>query len=299
MGGDRPRRARPQRRVFRDVVAPAAVWAVVKADGYGHGAIDVAAQALAAGAAGLCVALAQEGVELRAGGDRGADPRAERAAARPARARSSHTGSPRPCTRRPYIEALGRARVRRARRCDVHLKVDTGMQRVGAASSATRSSSPTSSCGTDRGSGWPACSPIWRAPTMSPTPATAAQLAAFDARARRARRRGCARVDHAANSAGALGPSGESLSTWCAPGSRSTASRRARRRPPRPRSAPGDEPAGEGVARQAGRRPARTSRTDGATASTRATTVATVPIGYADGVPRRLGTLSDRPAATC
>ncbi len=27
----------------------------------------------------------------------------------------------------------------------------------------------------------------------------------------------------------------------------------------------------------------------------RATTVATVPIGYADGVPRRLGTLSDRP----
>jgi alanine racemase len=29
----------------------------------------------------------------------------------------------------------------------------------------------------------------------------------------------------------------------------------------------------------------------------RATTVATVPIGYADGVSRRLGTLSDRPGA--
>ena len=29
----------------------------------------------------------------------------------------------------------------------------------------------------------------------------------------------------------------------------------------------------------------------------RDTTVATVPIGYADGVPRRLGTLPDRPGA--
>jgi alanine racemase len=28
-----------------------------------------------------------------------------------------------------------------------------------------------------------------------------------------------------------------------------------------------------------------------------ATTIATVPIGYADGVPRRLGTLADRPGA--
>ena len=39
----------------------------------------------------------------------------------------------------------------------------------------------------------------------------------------------------------------------------------------------------------------RTSRTDGGTASIAPPHVATVPIGYADGVPRRLGTLSDRP----
>jgi alanine racemase len=41
------------------------VWAVVKADGYGHGAILAARAALAGGAGGLCVALVQEGVRLR------------------------------------------------------------------------------------------------------------------------------------------------------------------------------------------------------------------------------------------
>lgn len=49
-------------------VAPADVWAVVKADAYGHGAVPVAAAALEAGAKGLCVALVDEGLELRRGG---------------------------------------------------------------------------------------------------------------------------------------------------------------------------------------------------------------------------------------
>jgi alanine racemase len=42
--------------------------AVVKADGYGHGAIAVAKTALASGAASLCVATVPEGIELRAAG---------------------------------------------------------------------------------------------------------------------------------------------------------------------------------------------------------------------------------------
>jgi alanine racemase len=50
------------------LVAPAQVWAVVKADGYGHGAILAARAALAGGAGGLCVALVQEGVRLREAG---------------------------------------------------------------------------------------------------------------------------------------------------------------------------------------------------------------------------------------
>ena len=44
------------------------VEAVVKANGYGHGAVPVAHAALAAGARGLCVATLDEALELRAGG---------------------------------------------------------------------------------------------------------------------------------------------------------------------------------------------------------------------------------------
>jgi alanine racemase len=41
------------------------LWAVVKADGYGHGASDVAGAALGAGARALCVATVPEGLALR------------------------------------------------------------------------------------------------------------------------------------------------------------------------------------------------------------------------------------------
>jgi alanine racemase len=47
------------------VAAPAELWAVVKADAYGHGALDVAPVALDAGATALCVATAGEGAALR------------------------------------------------------------------------------------------------------------------------------------------------------------------------------------------------------------------------------------------
>jgi len=43
----------------------AELWAVVKADGYGHGAIDVARAVLDAGAKALCVATPAEALELR------------------------------------------------------------------------------------------------------------------------------------------------------------------------------------------------------------------------------------------
>ena len=43
----------------------AQLWAVVKADGYGHGAVDVAGAAIGAGAGALCVATVEEGLELR------------------------------------------------------------------------------------------------------------------------------------------------------------------------------------------------------------------------------------------
>ncbi len=43
----------------------AELWAVVKADGYGHGAVDVGAAAVGAGATALCVASVPEGLVLR------------------------------------------------------------------------------------------------------------------------------------------------------------------------------------------------------------------------------------------
>src|SRR5437867_4199637 len=43
----------------------AQLWAVVKANGYGHGAVDVAGAALGAGATALCVATVPEGLALR------------------------------------------------------------------------------------------------------------------------------------------------------------------------------------------------------------------------------------------
>jgi alanine racemase len=48
-----------------DVLGGSALWAVVKADGYGHGAIDVAGAVLGEGASALCVATVAEGLELR------------------------------------------------------------------------------------------------------------------------------------------------------------------------------------------------------------------------------------------
>ena len=48
-----------------DALDGSALWAVVKADGYGHGAVDTAAAALGAGASALCVVTVAEAVELR------------------------------------------------------------------------------------------------------------------------------------------------------------------------------------------------------------------------------------------
>ena len=55
-------------RLLASVVAPARLCAVVKAGGYGHGAPQAATAALEGGAERLAVALVEEGMELRAAG---------------------------------------------------------------------------------------------------------------------------------------------------------------------------------------------------------------------------------------
>lgn len=59
--------------VLRDCAeeaAPARIWAVLKADGYGHGARAIGTTLERAGVDGVCVALLEEGIELRQAGVR-------------------------------------------------------------------------------------------------------------------------------------------------------------------------------------------------------------------------------------
>lgn len=282
---------------LRRIAGPAEVWAVVKADGYGHGSVEIARAARDAGAAGLAVALAEEGVTLR------------------------DFGLPGPIlllSQQPYeqipavvaadlIPTVYTAEYARALSAaappgfPVHVKVDTGMQRVGVADSeaagfvaelATIAPNLTVAgvfthlaCADDPAS-----------------PATPEQLDRFAAVLAELDRLGLRPpVVHAANSGGLLG--------W--PGARHDLVRVGI-------AMYGISPGRALDELSAGLRPvlslkARVSHVKRVAAGSQvsygwrhrfaaATTVATVPIGYADGVPRRLGTASlgggpDRPGA--
>ena len=115
--------------VLCSIAAPAAVWAVVKADGYGHGAVPVARAALAGGATGLCVALVQEGVSLRqVGFDCPILVLSEQPATELVEA--VRVGLDLTVYSSAQLEAIA---VAGGRNHPVHLKIDTGMRRVGAA----------------------------------------------------------------------------------------------------------------------------------------------------------------------
>ena len=112
-------------------VAPSSLWAVVKAGGYGHGALQVAHAALGAGAQGLCVALVNEGVELRRAG---IDAPILVLSEQPLDAVDDIVRFRLMATvyTAPFIDALAAAaRERGVDGVPVHLKIDTGMQRVG------------------------------------------------------------------------------------------------------------------------------------------------------------------------
>jgi alanine racemase len=59
------RAVRRNARVLLEALGGAELWAVVKANGYGHGAVDVAKAALGAGATALCTATVPEALALR------------------------------------------------------------------------------------------------------------------------------------------------------------------------------------------------------------------------------------------
>jgi len=118
-------------RVLSALVRPAQLCAVVKANGYGHGAAAVARAALAGGAIGLAVALVDEGVQLRRRGVRGPILLLSECDADAVDAVMTHNLTPTLYTTEGV--ALFSAAARRlGQRKAVHVKVDTGMHRAGA-----------------------------------------------------------------------------------------------------------------------------------------------------------------------
>jgi len=114
-------------RTIASIVSPAQVWVAVKAEGYGHGALLAARAAQAGGAQGLCVALVQEGVALREAGIAGpilvlSEQPADALRAAVAHGLSTTVYS---AAQVALLEACG------ASEHPVHLKIDTGMRRVG------------------------------------------------------------------------------------------------------------------------------------------------------------------------
>ena len=115
---------------FRQAIGPTvAVFAVVKADAYGHGAVAVA-RALEPLCNALAVSLVEEGLELRAAGIRapifvlGAyyNRHQDEVLSERLTPVAYDVGD---------LERFAAAAGRRGRRVDVHVKVDTGMSRLG------------------------------------------------------------------------------------------------------------------------------------------------------------------------
>ena len=118
-------------RVMREHLSPdTALMAVVKADAYGHGAVPVAKTALASGASALAVAIPEEGEQLRAAGIDapililgGIEPDAAEAVVRNRLIQTVFD------TR--TLDALSQAAGRLGMSAQVHIKLDTGMSRIG------------------------------------------------------------------------------------------------------------------------------------------------------------------------
>ncbi len=117
-------------RLARELAAPAEVMAVVKANAYGHGAVQVARVLEAEGVAMLGVALVEEGIELRSAGVKapilvmggsyeGGYP-----------LMVEHRLTP-TLFRREHIAGLMGAAQRTGKPATAHLKLDTGMSRLG------------------------------------------------------------------------------------------------------------------------------------------------------------------------
>lgn len=267
------------------VVAPALTMAVVKADAYGHGALPVARAALAGGADWLGVADIDEAIALRADGIDAPvlawlhDPGTEFGVAI---ARDVDLG----VSSLEQLVAMADAATSVGRPARVHLKIDTGLSRNGV-EPATWSTAVATAARLER-DGLVEVRGVFSHLANTSADEDAAQLAAFEAALAAASAAGLApEVRHIASTAGAL--------------------RRPESRYDLVRlgiGCYGVAPFGDGTtAADLGLRPAMTlrgrvaavRRIDAGTGASyghawhaeRPTTLALVPLGYADGVPRQ------------
>lgn len=272
-------------RAVAALVAPSQVCAVVKANGYGHGADDAARASLRGGATRLGVALAEEGVALRKAGIDApvlllSQPSAAAMADVVRYDLTPTIYSPR------AIGVLAAAAKRRSVTVPVHVKVDTGMHRVGAEPDAAVELAVriAQTDGLDLEGFY---THLAVSEDLARRDVTAAALDRFDATVAKLVAQGVTpRVLHAANSGGALG--------------------HARSRYDMVRVgiavygyAPGPDLAGALPLTPAMQLKARVTHVQRLAAgegisyglryvTPQSTVVATLPLGYADGVPRAL-----------
>ena len=117
-------------RLLQDLAGAAEVWPVLKANAYGHGAALVARHLVGCGCRTLCVAHAAEAAELVEAGVRARFVLLSAGLPEASDAIVERGFEPVVCT--PEVaEALSRAAARAGRVVAVHVKVDTGMGRVG------------------------------------------------------------------------------------------------------------------------------------------------------------------------
>lgn len=275
-------------RALAELVAPSALCAVVKADGYGHGAVPAAVAARAGGASWFGVALVEEGIELRHAGI--TEPVLVLSEQQPsATAAALDADLTVTVASAGIIDAAARWARATGRIARVHLKVNTGMNRMGAemADGPGLARSIASTGGLELAGTWThlACA------DDPSSPVTAAQLSAFEELLATLRADG---IDpglvHAANSAGAI---------------RLASSRFGLVRCGIAIYGIAPSMTMSGAVDQLGLRPALTLHTritavrrvpagtgisyGHAGRTTTPCTIATVPVGYADGLPRRSG----------
>ncbi len=117
-------------RLLQRQVGSAQVWPVLKANGYGHDAAIVASHLLRLGCQTLCVADIEEAIALA---DKGVDAKfciLSATLPQHSEALVAYNCQPVVCTLE-MVEALARAAMKSAKRLPVHVKIDTGMGRVG------------------------------------------------------------------------------------------------------------------------------------------------------------------------